>query len=346
MNPPVTKHWLAMVILILCAASQGIGFIVGKASLELQAALAPGESSWFIGAENLGPRFMIGVVAMVAIYGLKVLRLTPREWGQAAIMAGCSFVGCMFQIDGLQRTSGSVTAFFTQFFVVLIPLWAAIQTRRWPHWPVYPSVVLMLSGLAFLAGINWEILRLGRGETEVLIAAFFFSFMLFSINMPGFAENRSERAAAGMFLIESVLFAFLAWGTKQTEAGFSGPLSSIPWWWSIVTISAIATIGPFVLIARWQRFVSVTEAGMIYGLTPVFTLIGGLFLPQWLGELVGVTYENEALTPAVLMGAALVVAANVVMQLFHVAPPQPNVPVPPKTDETGWKTRPADAAEV
>lgn len=331
MNPPTTKHWLAIGVLILCAASQGIGFIVSKASLELQLALVPGENSWFIGAENLAPRFIIGVLALAAIYGLKVLRLSRSEWRQAVVMAGCSFVGCVLQIDGLQRISGSVTAFFTQFFVVLIPIWAAISTRRRPHWPVYPSALLMLLGLACLSGVSWQMLRLGRGETEVLIAAVFFSLMLFSINLPGFAGNRSERAAAGMFLIEAVLFSVVALVTRKTETGFSAPLSSLHWWGLVIVVTTIATIGPFVLIARWQRFVSVTEAGMIYGLTPVFTLIGGLFLPQWVGRLVGVNYENEILTAAVLAGAVLVVAANVVMQIFHVSPPQPNVPVSVKS---------------
>ena len=101
----------------------------------------------------------------------------------------------------------------------------------------------------------------------------------------------------------------------------------------IAVISLCSTIGPFVLILHWQRFVSITEAGMIYGLTPVFTMFNGLFLPGLLMQLTGIPYENEILTTVFLIGAALVVAANVVMQFFHVAAPHiETVPLPESPD--------------
>lgn len=330
-----TKHWLALGVLTVCAASQGMGFIISKAALFFQSALLPDENSWFLGAINLAPRFLLGVLALIAVYGPSVLRLTKQEWRQATIMGLCSFVGCMFQIDGLQRTSGSVTAFFTLFYVVLIPIWAALLARRWPRWPVWLAVGLITWGLGLLADVSWSDLRLGRGETEILIGAVFFSFMLFAINLPGFAGNRSPRTAAGMFLMEVFLFAFLAMAVRSSEIGFSAPLASVQWWVWVLVISLCSTIGPFLLIMHWQRFVSVTEAGMIYGLTPVFTLVTGLFLPALLMQWTEVFYENEVVTATVLLGAVLVVAANVVMQLFHRK--EPEVTVTPLARSAGPK---------
>ncbi len=228
----------------------------------------------------------------------------------------------MFQIDGLQRTSGSVAAFFTLFYVVLIPIWAAVLARSWPRWPVWLAVGLITLGLGLLADLSWSDLRLGRGETELLIGAGFFSFMLFAINLPRFRGNRSQRTGAGMFLIEVVLFVLLAMGTRSSEIGFSVPLASGWWWGWVFAISLFSTIGPFLLILHWQKFVSVMEAGKIYGQTPVFSLMTGLFLPALLMRWSKVHYENEIITATVLTGAILVVAANVVMQLFHRAMPQ------------------------
>jgi len=319
------KHWLAMGILLACSSSQGMGFIISKAALFYQASIVPDENSWFLGALNLAPRFLIGLLALVAIYGPSVLRLSRNEWRQAVIMGLCSFCGCMFQIDGLQHTSGSVTAFFTLFSVVLIPIWAALLTKRWPRWPVWLAVGLITLGLSLLADLSLNDLRLGRGETELLIGAGFFSLMLFSINLPGFAGNRSQRAGAGMFLIEVVLLVLLAMATRGSEIGFSVPLVSVSWWGWVFLVSLLSTIGPFLLILHWQRFVSVTEAGMIYGLTPVFTMITGLFLPAVLMQWTGVFYENEIVTATVLAGGILVIAANVVMQLFHRSTPQTTV---------------------
>lgn len=125
-----------------------------------------------------------------------------------------------------------------------------------------------------------------------------------------------------MFLIEIVLFVILAMVMRQSEIGFTAPLSSLPWWLWVFAISLCSTIGPFLLILHWQKFVTMTEAGMIYGLTPVFTLICGLFLPALLMRWTGVPFENETVTKVFLIGAMLVVAANVVMQLFHVVPPK------------------------
>ena len=191
------KHWIALGILTVCSASQGMGIIISKAALVFQVSLVPNENSWFLGALNLAPRFLIGVLALIAIYGPSVLRLTRNEWRQAVVMGLCSFCGCMLQIDGLQRTSGSVTAFFTMFFVVLIPIWAALLVRRWPRWPVWLAMGLIILGLGLLGDVSLSDLRLGRGETELLVGAGFFSFMLFSINLPGFAGNRSQRAGGG-----------------------------------------------------------------------------------------------------------------------------------------------------
>lgn len=331
MSSRATKHWLAVGILILCAAAQGFGFITAKASLQAQVALVPGESSWFIAAQNLAPRFLFGVLMLIAIYGARVLRLTRCEWTQAGVMMGCSAIGCMFQLDGLQYTSGSVTAFFTQFYIVLIPIWAAVTFRRWPRWSVYLAVILVTLGLGLLAEVDWRELRLGRGESEVLIASVFFSFMLFSINLPRFASNRPERAAVGMFMMEAVFFTIMALATQQTDDGFTAPLISVQWWILVLTTAFIATIGPFVLIVHWQRLVSVTEAGMIYGLTPVFTLFSGLFLPAWIAQWTGIAYDNEILTTVFVVGAVLVVAANVVMQLYptQITPLSTSKPIAP-----------------
>jgi drug/metabolite transporter (DMT)-like permease len=320
MNASTKLHWQAIGVLVLCAASQGLGFIIGKASLLAQVALVPGESSWFIAAQNLAPRFAVGVILLVAVYGFRVLQLGRTEWLQAGVMASCSIAGCMFQLDGMQFTTASVAAFITQFFVVLIPIWAALANRRWPRGPVYCSVLLVVLGLGLLAGVDWRTMQLGRGETEMIIAAVFFSVMLFSINWPGFAANRPDRTTAGMFLIETLIFVLIALWTQQGEDSFFVPWHE--WSWSLLVLGAaiVGSIGPFILIVRWQRLVTPTEAGMIYCLGPVFTLGCGVFLPGMLSQWTGVDYPNETITASIIAGGLLILAANALTQLW---PPRP-----------------------
>lgn len=314
-----SPHGTAAFILLLTSVGQGVGYVTGKASLLEQAPLVAGESSWFVAAQNLVPRFLFGVLLLLVIHGPRVLQLTRTEWMQAGLMALCSFCGCMLQLDGQQFTSASSSAFITQFYVVLLPVWSAIAARRWPGLAVWIAGLLVLAGTAVLAQIDWRHFSLGRGEAETLLASLFFSVMFFAINRPGFAGTRPERTAAGMFAIETVLFAFVCWLTVRESASLIAPLASMPWNMLIVFSTLIATVGPFILINRWQRFLSETEAGLIYSLVPLFAAISGLFLPALVARLTGLTYANESLTHSLVIGGALILAANAVLQLSRRA---------------------------
>ena len=75
------------------------------------------------------------------------------------------------------------------------------------------------------------------------------------------------------------------------------------------------TLCPFVLMNRNQPHVPPTEAGVIYCAEPLFGSGFALFLPALLTPLAGAIYSNEQLTQRLLLGGALVTAANVVLQL-------------------------------
>jgi drug/metabolite transporter (DMT)-like permease len=75
------------------------------------------------------------------------------------------------------------------------------------------------------------------------------------------------------------------------------------------------TIGGYMLMNRWQRHVTATQAGLIYCLEPVFTSAFALFLPAWFSDWASVGYANETLTRNLLLGGALITLANVLIQL-------------------------------
>ena len=196
-----TRHTSALAVLSAITVTTGASFVLFKASVLAQLPFAAGESSWFVAAHNLVPRFVIGVLCLIAWYGGRVLRLTRTEWAHAIFMAVTSFSGCMLQTDGLQYTTAATTAFLTQFYVILIPLWWAMVHRKRPTFTVMLAGLLVLVGGAVLARVDWREFRLGRGETEVLLSTLFFSLLLCSLNWPAFATNRAERTSTGMFLI-------------------------------------------------------------------------------------------------------------------------------------------------
>lgn len=318
MNPRA-RHGTALAVLAVSTVFSGGGFVLSKASILAQLPFAAGESSWFVTAANLTPRFLVGTLCLLALCGGRALRLTRLEWTQAAFMAATSFAGCLLQTDGLLRTSAATTAFLTQFYVILIPLWWALVQRRLPSWRLLPAALLVLAGVAVLARVDWHAFRLGRGEAEILLAAGFFSLLLCSINWPAFAANRAERTSAAMFLVEGAMFFAVAGATCRTPAHLVAPYTSAGWVGLVVTVAVLGTTGPFVLNNRWQRFIAPAEAGLLYSFSPVVAALAEIFLPAVLSRWTGIDYGNQPLTSSLVLGGALILGANVLVQLWPMA---------------------------
>lgn len=315
MNPRA-RHWTTLGILAASTVFAGGSFVLAKASVLAQLPFATGESIWFIAAHNLAPRFAIGVLVLLALYRGRVLQLTRLEWNQAVFMAVASFAGCMLQTDGLQRTTAATTAFLTQFYVILIPLWWALMQRRRPSWSVLVPAMLVLAGVAVLARVDWHTFRIGRGETEILLATGFFSLLLCSLNWPAFATNRAERTSAGMFLLETGLFAAVSVATCREPAHLFTPYTSPGWLGLVLVVAVLGTTGPFVVNNHWQRFITPTEAGLVYSFGPVIAALLEVVLPAQLARWTGIDYPNQPLTAVLVTGGALILAANVLIQLW------------------------------
>ncbi len=69
----------------------------------------------------------------------------------------------------------------------------------------------------------------------------------------------------------------------------------------------------FLIMNAWQRWVSATEAGLIYCIEPVIATILAGFLPGWISRFASVSYANETLTWSLLVGGLLIVGATVLV---------------------------------
>ncbi len=78
---------------------------------------------------------------------------------------------------------------------------------------------------------------------------------------------------------------------------------------SLVLFAALflfSTLGAFVLMNRYQKWVSASEAGVIYGMEPVFASLLALFMPELLSSFTAISYPNETLDARLLVGGGLV----------------------------------------
>jgi len=312
---PSPLHRRALVGLVLANAFWAVSFPVIKGMALVHGQLLPESSNWFATAMMVGPRFLLAAIVLVLWAPRLVAGATGGELRQGLLLGATNALGMLFQVDGLQFTAASVSAFLTQFSALMIPVVVALRTRRLPSARVWLCAVLVLAGVAILGRFDFHAFRFGRGELETLLSSVFFMMQIFVLEDARYAGNRVVPVSAVMFGLEGLLFAGLALGTAAHPAELLVPWTSIPWLLSTSTLTAFCTLGAFMLMNRWQPHVTATEAGLIYCLESVFAAILALFLPALLSRWIGFDYPNEVVTWQLLAGGGCITLANVLLQL-------------------------------
>ena len=301
----------------------GVSFPLIKSLVLLQERYVPGSGPWFITACTLFPRFILGALILGALSAKALRTLTRSEWRQALGLGVFAMAGMAFQNDGLQFTSASTSAFLTQLYAIMIPVWLALRSRRSPHGLVWVCGLLALAGMAVLARLDWHDVRLGRGEMETLISSFFFMAQILWLGRPEFAGNRALPVTALMFGVLALASGVMAAVLAPAGANLAPLLASGPWLGSTAILTALCTLAAFTIMNQWQPFISTTEAGLLYCSEPVFTAILALFLPAWFSRWGGLAYANETLGANLLLGGGLITAANVIIQFLPTRPGAP-----------------------
>jgi drug/metabolite transporter (DMT)-like permease len=84
------------------------------------------------------------------------------------------------------------------------------------------------------------------------------------------------------------------------------------------------TLMAYVMMNRWQKFVTATEAGLIYCIEPVIASFLSLSLPAVFSTWADIHYANEQLTGRLFVGGGLITAANLLLQSRWLEPkPKP-----------------------
>ncbi len=317
---------MPLICLILACALWGLSFPVMKALHLEQAGRMPGVTSGFLSSWMQVARFGMAAVILVPF----VVRSgwpTRLELRQGLFIAMWGGVGMGMQADGLAHTDASISAFLTQAYCIFLPLWACLVQRQAPTLRVILATVLVLVGGAVLSGLRLDHFQIGRGEAETVLAAFFFTFQILVLENPKYSPNRALPVTLVMFVGITVLFVPITMLMARQPmdsvlAGASWPALSL-----ILVLALFCSVGAYLLMNHWQPQVTAIEAGLIYTTEPVITALYVLVLPGMLGSLIGLTYSNETLTPSILVGGTLIVAANVLMQWKRKPHPPAVAPV-------------------
>ncbi len=320
--PKHPQHTRAVLMLLAATFLWGLSFPVIKALLLLHERLLPGDN-WLTIFYTVAPRFLLATLVLVIFQARDFWRVTRGELTQGIAIGLFAAIGMLLQNDGLRFTAASTSAFVTQFYAILIPVYLALRSRRWPGPIVWISCVLVLAGVAILGRFDWRALSFGRGEWETLASSFFFMGQILWLEKPAYAANRPAKLTLVMFATEAVVFCALALAAAPDLAALLAPWNSLPWLGLTLLLTVFCTLGAFTIMNAWQPKITSTEAGLIYCVEPIFSAVLALFLPALISIWAAIDYANETATPHLLLGGGLITAANLFLQLK----PPPRLPL-------------------
>jgi drug/metabolite transporter (DMT)-like permease len=224
-------------------------------------------------------RFFVGFLAiapLVVLFEVKKFKsefkLDFKTFAILSLFIGLSlFLGSALQQVALLYTDVANAAFFTIFYVPMVPIIIFLFRKKSIHWSVWPSVILCLIGGYLLTNFYDATVRLG--DTLVVLGALFWSTHIIFTGIIVTKYNLPLTLGAVQTLIVA-LFSFFA-GLIYEEFIFENILKEID---SILYAGILSGGFAFVLQIYAQRNISPAPAAIIFSLEGVFATIAAWFL--------------------------------------------------------------------
>ena len=237
------------------------------------------------GMDDIGPftfnavRFFVGFLAitpLVLLFEVKKfkseLKLDFKTFAILSFLIGLSlFFGSALQQVALLYTDVANAAFFTIFYVPMVPIIIFLFKKKSIHWSVWPSVVLCLIGGYLLTNFYDATVRLG--DTLVILGALFWSTHIIFTGIIVKKYNLPLTLGAVQTLIVA-LFSFII-GLIYEEFIFENILKEID---SILYAGILSGGFAFVLQIYAQKNITPAPAAIIFSLEGVFATIAAWFL--------------------------------------------------------------------
>jgi drug/metabolite transporter (DMT)-like permease len=262
------------------------------------------------GMDNIGPltfngaRFVVGFLTIlpIAIFfeKTKIIReinKNKKYFIKLLVIMGFSlFPGTSLQQAALQYTNVANAAFFTVFYVPLVPILLFFIYSKKVHWSIWPSIALCVYGVYLLSNFsNSEIML---GDALVILCSLFWALHII------FAGKFMEEFDIPIFYasIQAVLVAFLSilFAYIFEEINFSNIFLESS---SIIYAGVLSGGVAFTLQMFAQKNIEEAPAAIIYSLEGVFAVIAA-----WL-------ILNQILQVENIIGCLLILLAVIFSQI-------------------------------
>ena len=237
------------------------------------------------GMDKIGPftfnavRFFVGFLAIIPLVFLFELKKIKSEINQdkkkfliLSLLIGLSlFLGSALQQVALLFTDVANAAFFTIFYVPMVPIIIFLFKGRAIYWSVWPSVILCVFGGYLLTNFQDATVRLG--DSLVVLGALFWSthiiftgILVIKFNLPLTVGAIQTFIVSFCSVIISLIFEEFILENILTEID------------SILYAGVLSGGFAFVLQIYAQRNISPAPAAIIFSLEGVFATIAAWFI--------------------------------------------------------------------
>ena len=244
------------------------------------------------GMDNIGPltfnsaRFVVGFLTVLPIALLlerkkikQEIISKPKLFLKYLVFMGVSlFLGTFLQQAALQYTNIANAAFFTVFYVPIVPVLLFFIYSKKVHWSIWPAISLCVVGVYLLSDFSNSEIMLGDGLV-ILCSVFWALHIIFAgkfmeeFDIPVFYAALQALFVATLSIIFSYMFEEIDISKILMESS------------SILYAGALSGGIAFTLQMYAQKNIEETPAAIIYSLEGVFAAIAGwIILNQFLSN--------------------------------------------------------------
>ena len=262
------------------------------------------------GMDNIGPltfnfsRFFVGFITIlpIALFFerkkiLVEISSNSKVFYKYLLFMGISlFLGTYLQQASLQYTNIANAAFFTVFYVPLVPILLFFIYASKVHWSIWPSIGLCVFGVYLLSDFsNSEVML---GDALVILCSVFWALHIIfagkfmeTFNIPIFYAALQALLVAALSLLFSYFFEEIKFSNILLESS------------SIIYAGVFSGGIAFTLQMFAQKNIEETPAAIIYSLEGVFAAIAGWII------------LNQFLDLSNIIGCCLILIAVIFSQL-------------------------------
>ena len=232
------------------------------------------------GMDNIGPltfnaaRFLVGFIVILPFAILfekkkiiSQINVNKKKFFKYLVFMGFSlFLGTSLQQASLQYTNVANAAFFTVFYVPLVPLLLFFMYSQKVHWSIWPSIGLCVYGVYLLS--NFSDAEIMKGDALVILCSLFWAFhIIFAgkfmkvFDIPIFYAALQAIFVATLSIISAYTFEDVILSNILLESS------------SIIYAGVLSGGIAFTLQMFAQKNIEEAPAAIIYSLEGVFAVI-------------------------------------------------------------------------